>query len=261
MTDLSSPFAVAICGEEWRSKPLMKCTGAHLVLALLFAALCGNGMAQQPAQAAAGPAPAAPQTTTASAIMQQSLGDVGNALDGLRPEKWKISGAMKQETASNVDSIRHDLSNTLPPLLATADRAPDSVVAVLPAYRNIEALYDVLLRVTEIGRASAPGDQAAALSQALASLETGRRALGERMQTDAVAREQRVHVLEANARAAAAAPKPVAVPCPTVTHTTTRRRTHRKSTKSTTKPASSTKSSSTSSQTGSQSSQSGTASH
>ncbi|GGA76093.1 hypothetical protein GCM10011507_29360 [Edaphobacter acidisoli] len=239
----------------------MKCTGKHFFVLplMLVAASC----AAQSAQTAASPAPAAPQTTTASAIMQQPLSDVGNALDGLRPEKWKLTGAMKQETASNVSSIQHDLTNTLPPLLATADRTPDSVVAVLPAYRNIEALYDVLLRVTEIGRMSAPADQGAALNRALTSLENGRRALGERMQTAAAAREQRVHVLEANARAAAAAPKPVAVPCPTVTHTaTTRRRTHRKSTKSTTKPAaSSTKASSTNSQTGSQGSQSGTASH
>lgn len=161
--------------------------------------------------------------------MKPSLDNLLRTLDDLRPEKWKASGTMRQEAAGNIDSIRRDLTNTLPPLLATADHAPDSVAETLPAYRNIDALYDVLLRVTETARLSAPKDQAADLQQALDGLESGRRALGERMQTAAVAREQRVHTLEAAARAAAAAPKPAPPVCPTVTHTT-RRRTHKKTT-------------------------------
>lgn len=222
--------------------------GVHLIAAsLLTMSICEHGIAQ--ATQATTNAAAASQMTKASSIMQPSLDDVLRTLDDLRPEKWKTSGAMRQETAANIDSIRHDLTNTLPPLLAAADRAPDSVAEVLPAYRNIEALYDVLLRVTETGRLSAPREQADALNQALTAVETGRRALGERMQAAAVAREQRVHTLEAAAHAAAAAPKAVATPCPApVTHTT-HHRTRRKTTAK--KPA-------TTNPTGSQS---GTASH
>lgn len=224
----------------------------HLIAAaLLLMTVCGRGMAQS-AQTAASPA-AGSQTTTASAIMKPSLDNLLQTLDDVRPEKWKASGAMRQETAANIDSIRRDLTNTLPPLLAAADRAPDSVAEVLPAYRNVEALYDVLLRVTETGRLSAPREQADALNQALTALETGRRALGERLQAAAVAREQRVHTLEAAAHAAAAAPKAVATPCTApVTHAT-HHRTRRKSTAK--KPAT------TSPATGSTGSQPGTTSH
>lgn len=238
-------------GEEWRYRSLKSPIGAQLIAAtLLMMPICECGMAQA-AQATAAPAAvSATQPTKASAVMQPSLDNVLRTLDDLRPDKWKTSGAMRQETQTNIDSIRQDLTSTLPPLLATADRAPDSVAEVLPAYRNIEALYDVLLRVTETGRLSAPRDQADALNQALTVLETGRRTLGERLQTAAVAREQHVHTLEAAARAAAAAPKPVATPCPApVTHTT-RHRTRKKTTAK--KPATTTNSTS---------SQSGTASH
>lgn len=222
-----------------------------LVPAVLAVCFYGYGMAQAPGAATTLPAASGP-AQTASAIMQPSLDAVLNATGDVRPERWKASGAMRQETATNIDSIRRDLTNTLPPLLGAADRAPGSVAQILPAYRNIEALYDVLLRVTEMSRVSAPKEQAAALQQALNGLEGARRALGERMQAAAVAREQHVHDLETAARAAAAAPKPVAVPCPTekVTHTTrhkTRRRTTTKKTEA--KPATSSNS------------QTGTASH
>lgn len=197
--------------------------------ALLLSAICAAS-ASIAAQTAA-PTAAAPQPMPPSSIMKPSLDSVLRTLDDLRPEKWKTSGAIRQETAGNIDSIRRDLTNTLPSLLANADRAPDSVAQTLPAYRNIDALYDVLLRVTETGRLAAPKDQAADLQQALDGLESGRHALGERMQAAAVAREQHVHTLEAAARAAAAAPKPAPPVCPTVTHTTRRRTTHKKTTK------------------------------
>lgn len=178
--------------------------------------------------------------------MKPSLDNILRTLDDVRPDKWKMPGAMRQETATNIDSIRRDLTNTLPPLLATADRAPDSVAETLPAYRNIDALYDVLLRVTETARLSAPKDQAADLQQALDGLESGRHALGERIQTAAVAREQRVHTLEAAARAAAAAPKPAPPVCPTTVTHTTRRRTHKKATTKHTTPSTSSQSNTTS---------------
>ena len=80
-------------------------------------------------------------------------------------------------------------------------RAPDSVSKVFPAYRNVDALYDVLLRVTTVGRMSAPAPESAALSQALVSLDDGRRALAERMQDGAVAGEKQVIDLRAQLKA------------------------------------------------------------
>jgi hypothetical protein len=147
--------------------------------------------------------------------LQPALDTLQQTLDTLRLDKWKTSGAVREETDANISSIRRDLETTLPPLLTDADGSPDSVARVLPAFRNIEALYDVLLRVAQVGRLSAPGAQSAALDQAMANLDDGRRTLGDRLQAAALAREQQLGDLKAALRAippATAAPAPA--PCP-----------------------------------------------
>jgi hypothetical protein len=159
--------------------------------------------------------PAAAQgPKTPSLIMQPALDTLQHTLGVLRTEKWKTSSAVREETDTNISSIRRDLETTLPPLLATADGSPDSFSQVLPAFRNVEALYDVLLRVAEAGRISAPSQQNAALEQAMASLEAGRRALGDHLQSVAVARDQQLRDLQAAVRAIPPAPVSVPAACP-----------------------------------------------
>lgn len=160
------------------------------------------------------PAAAAQPSRTPSAIMQPSLGTLQQTLGTLRPDKWKTSGAAREEAAANISSIGHDLDTILPPLLAHADRVPSSVAQVLPAYRNIEALYDVVLRVSEIAGFSAPGDQSAGLEKARAKLEDARRALGEQLQSASLAQEQQVRSLQAALRAVPPPPAPVVCPSP-----------------------------------------------
>ena len=182
--------------------------------ALLLTILCAPGAALA-AQAPASPSPATAQTSkTPSAILQPALDTLQQALVVLRLDKWKTSGAVRDETDANISSIRRDLETTLPPLLADADGAPDSVARVLPAFRNIGALYDVLLRVAQVGRLSAPSAQSAALDQAMANLEDGRRALGDRLQVAALAQEKQLGDLKAALRAVPPAPAPTPVPCP-----------------------------------------------
>lgn len=193
----------------------MRVIGAHLFSPALFVVvLCGPGMlaAQAPANPPASPPPQAVKTP--SAIMQPSLDALQQVLDVLQPEKWKASGRVREEAAANINSIRRDLTTTLPPLMATADGTPDSVAHVLPAYRNIEALYDVLLRVTETSKLSAPSQQAMTLEKTLAGLEDGRRALGDQIQAAALSRNQQLHDLQAAVRTAQHAPAPAPVTCP-----------------------------------------------
>lgn len=176
---------------------------------LTFCATFAAFAAQTPASA-----PAAQPLKTPSAIMQPALDTLQQALGTLRPEKWKASGAERQEAVANISSISQDLQTSLPSLLAAADQAPGSVSQLLPAYRNIEALYDVVLRVSESGNLSAPSQQRAALEEARAKLEDGRRILGERLQAVAVAREKQVHDLQATIRAIPPPAPPVVCPSP-----------------------------------------------
>jgi hypothetical protein len=146
--------------------------------------------------------------------MQPALDMLQQTIRTLRPDKWKTSEAIRQETSANLDSIHRDLETPLPQLLAAADGAPVSVSRMLPAYRNIEALYDVLLRIAEVGNLTAPSPQSEALERARAALEDGRRAIGDRLTSAALAQDQQVRTLQAAVHAIPPAPVPVACPAP-----------------------------------------------
>jgi hypothetical protein len=165
--------------------------------------------------------------------MQPGVDAVKTALAVLKVDKWKIPASIKDETTSNLASISRDVEGTLPGLLAAADAAPDSVSKVFPAYRNIDALYDVMLRVNAVARPAASAQESAAVAQALNSLDDGRRALADRMQQGAIAGEKRITDLQASLKAV---PPPTAAPeCPTVPPTTPAKKPPAK--KTTPKPA------------------------
>lgn len=195
---------------------------ALVLFAALFAPVPAILSAQVPPQASTPPpppaAPAAASDTPSppSAVFAPAIGLVRQTLASVRPEKWKAPGAVAQETASNLGSIQRDLDNTLPGLLAAADRNPANVADVLPAYRNIEALYDVLLRVTEVSKLAAPASQSSALQQATASLDDARRTLGDRLQVASAAQTHAISTLQAQLRTAqtAATQAAVAPACP-----------------------------------------------
>jgi hypothetical protein len=162
-----------------------------------------------PGAAASGPRAAAP-----SAILEPALEVLKQAIAETNTDRWKASGAVRDEAQTNLRSIERDVETTLPPLLAAADAAPDSAAKTLPAYRNVEALYDVLLRLEAAGQLAAPRDQASALEQALANLNDGRRMLGDQLQLDADGQERQLVRLQAALRVVPTPVPPTAAVCP-----------------------------------------------
>ena len=149
-----------------------------------------------------------------SAILRPSLEILETAVGEMTLDKWKASPAIRTEADGNLRSIQRDLASTLPPLLAAADAAPDSPAKTLPVYRNVEALYDVMLRLDAAGRLAAPSNQISALDQALASIGDARRALGDQVQANAEGQEARVIHLQAALKAVPPpAPPPAPVAC------------------------------------------------
>jgi hypothetical protein len=204
----------------------------HLPSAFFLITACGPCITFAVAQPPATQLSATRGQETPSAMVQPALDTLTQALEVLRPEKWKASDAIKEETSSNISSIHRDIQTTLPQLLATADPASNSVSQLLPVYRNVEALYDVLLRVAQVANLAAPNQQSAAIDHAREILEDARRALGDRLGSAALAQEQQVHSLQAALRAVPQAPAPVACPTPAPVKKPRRRR------KSVAKPAS-----------------------
>jgi hypothetical protein len=178
--------------------------------AVAILAFCGSGVALAQAMAPAVATKASPP----SAILRPSLDVLKQAIAEASPEKWKASAEVRSEAETNLRSIQRDVEATLLPLLAAADAAPGSPGKVLPVYRNVTALYDVVLRVDAVARAGAPGAQSSALDQALASLNDSQRALGDQLQQGADAQEVRVGRLEAALKAVPPPAPPQAPPAP-----------------------------------------------
>lgn len=163
--------------------------------ALFYTALCFGQTASQ------APAPATP-----SAVLRPALSDVQAVTAGLNISKWKTSGNIRSATQEDVNSIQRDLGATLPSLLAQADAAPGSVPPAFAAYRNLDALYDVLLRVSQTADMAAPSSEATAIAASLQRLESARAALGDSILRESQQHEADIVTLQREIRAAVAVP-------------------------------------------------------
>jgi hypothetical protein len=177
----------------------------------------GTGTGSTPAQSSPGapasatPSVAAPRESRPkpSAQLQPALDNLGQAVGALNLEKWK-KGSIRDEASTNLNSIQRDLQSTLPPILTEADGAPQVTSKLLPVTRNIDALYDVLLRVVDGARIAAPSDQFAQLQTAMTGLDKARHTLNDAIQETASAQEKQIGDLR---QALKTQPAPV---CPAV---------------------------------------------
>jgi hypothetical protein len=175
-------------------KTHLLCAGCALLFTIA-------AFAQTPAAPAA-PAASAPRP---SEILHPSLDQVKQAIAGLNISRWKAPGEIRASTQQNADSIQRDLNSVLPGLLAQADAAPGSATAVFPVYRNIDALYDVLLRISQTANMTAPQNEAASIVSALDKLESARTQLADSILTSSRNTESKLANLQAAVQKAAAA--------------------------------------------------------
>lgn len=186
-----------------------------LLLAVSWPGIALAGQAAPGLGPAQGPAPVTRiNATPPSATLRPALDILKTALIQLKIDKWRASNPIRDEAQKNFESVQRDVASTLPSLLATADTAPDSAAKVLPVYRNVEALYDVTLRLVVAARLSAPSDQMSALDQALAHLDDARRALGDQLQGTADAQDKQVVRLQAALKAIPPPQPPAPAPPP-----------------------------------------------
>ena len=158
--------------------------------------------AASPATSSNQSAPAAPKP---SELLNPTLSQINQTIVALNISRWKAPGEVRSASQQNADSIQRDLSGTLPGLLSTADAAPASVSAVFPVYRNIDALYDVLLRISETAELAAPQNEISSLSSALSKLESARTDLANAILNASKNTETEVVKLQASIQQAAAA--------------------------------------------------------
>jgi len=157
-----------------------------------------SSAASVPATAQSSPSAQAPAPP--STLLQPALRDVESTLNSLKFDKWK-KGSVRDQAASNANAILGDLKAKLPPLVAEADAANGAISLSIPLLKHLDALYDVLLRVEEASRVSAPGDQIDQLESALTKFERARITLYDAMQQKAAGQEKQVTDLQAKIKA------------------------------------------------------------
>ena len=122
---------------------------------------------------------AAPAPSTVSTTMRPALAQVQQTLNSVNVRRWKAPNPVRDEISGDVSAIQRDLSGTLATLLQQADAAPTSIPAAFAVYRNVDALYDTLLRVVETAELAAPDAEANQLEATLKTLERARASLGD----------------------------------------------------------------------------------
>ena len=148
---------------------------------------------------------AAPAPPTVSSTVRPALSQVAQTLNGIDTRRWKAPNPVRDEVQGDIASIQRDMSGTLAGLLQQSDAAPTSVPAAFAVYRNVDALYDTLLRVVETAELAAPENEEAQLESALKSLEGARGSLGDTIQSGSQTQQAELIRLRTAIQAAAAA--------------------------------------------------------
>ena len=172
------------------------------------------------AQAAFAQAPAPPVSYSSINELNQILGNLDQAsqatqtdLGHLRIEKWKTDGNTKKQTESDVESIQRNLQNAMPALINDLKASPENLAQTFKVYRNLDALYDVISSVVESTGAFGSKEEFQALNRDLGSLQDSRRAVADRLDRVASAKETEIGQLRSALQAARteAAPKKTVV--------------------------------------------------
>jgi hypothetical protein len=208
-------------------------------------------MASATAQVSSPPAP----TTTASTppvpyasvsqlnLLLSQLEQVAQAaqadLAKLRIDKWKTDSNTKRGTEADVESLQRNLQMALPEIIGQLRASPENISATFKLYRNLDALFDVLGPVVESAGAFGTKDEFQSVQNDLSSLERSRRALAERMETLAGAKEGELTQLRTQVRDLQAAATPSTPPKKIVVDDTepAKKPAKKKSTTKSTKPS------------------------
>ena len=115
----------------------------------------------------------------------------------IRVERWKTDSGSKRQAEGNAESIQRNLQSALPEIIAELKASPESLTSTFKLYRNLDALYDVFESVAESAGAFGSKDEFQSLENDVSAFEKARRAVADRMETLAGAKEVEVTRLRA----------------------------------------------------------------
>jgi hypothetical protein len=203
--------------SAWTAKAAVRAL-ARKIRRLSIATLAITGIAtlalaqQAPAPAAATPAPVPYASVSELNGILGQLKETSTAMQAdlakMRVDKWKTDGSTKRQLQGNLESVQRNLQSALPEIMSQVSNSPEDLAASFKLYRNLDALYDVFGSIVESAGAFGTKDEFQSLGNDMNGLESARRAMGERMQKLAGAKEEELAHLRAQVKTLSAAPPP-----------------------------------------------------
>lgn len=132
-----------------------------------------------------------------SESLRPALLQVGNTVSQININHWKLSKSWKVQLQSDADSIQQDLSHQLPDLFQQADASPAALDAQMRVMQNVDALYDVLVRLTMAANLTDKKSDAAMLNNSLERLESARKAATAQMVREAALQNRQLVQMQA----------------------------------------------------------------
>lgn len=129
--------------------------------------------------------------------LRPALQQVGNSIGQINIDHWKLSKSWKVQLQNDADSIQQDLSHQLPDLFQQAQASPMALDAQMRVMQNVDALYDVLVRLTMAANLTEKKSDATLLNGALEQLESARKTATGQLVREAALENQRLVQLQA----------------------------------------------------------------
>lgn len=194
-----------------REAVFMKATAYSCALAVLLA-LPAGAQVGAPAggnAAAARPTASSPVPTPLPGSIQPLLGQIQAAartttadVTLLSVRKWKVGSDVKDDAQTKAEAIQRNLTVAMPTIVAQLQASPNDFAANFKLYRTLGVLYDVLASLAESAGAFGSKSEFEPLATDLNRIDQARRALGDRLESLAGAKDAEIARLQTQANAA-----------------------------------------------------------
>jgi len=113
------------------------------------------------------------------ATIEQTSNSSVAQIQAMRIDKWKTESSQKHLAQQNADSLVRNMQAALPTMVTAARQQPQSFAANFKLYRNLGALYDVMLPLTESAGAFGQKGEFQAVGEQLQHWDEIRRNYGD----------------------------------------------------------------------------------
>ncbi|MFI5107605.1 MAG: hypothetical protein ACHP78_02030 [Terriglobales bacterium] len=146
----------------------------------------------------AGPGNVSPLLVQVQATARTTTADV--SLLSIR--RWKVANDTKHDAETKAESIQRNLTVAMPTIVSQVQASPNDFAANFKLYRNLDVLYDVLASLAESAGAFGSRNEFDPLAADLNRIDQARRALGDRLEALASAKDAEIARLQGQVKTA-----------------------------------------------------------